>query len=219
MTKAERWLKETMTVRRWLVVLCAVAVLATVTAYGAVSLLRGEDAAGGDDGSNTTTTGELRPTSLSITSNVGSIGVLDGRATVSLEVFPTRASLPWTVTIRTLPGTGLTGATVREIELKEGEPKMFAAALDEVVHHPDPDNDTTVGGTTIHVVPAGAPGEFNYELKCIGTLKLDADGVADLRRMLDRAEAQRMWLLPRTVALRVPNVPPPAIAEVRPSGK
>ncbi len=215
MTKAERWLKETMTVRRWLVVVCGVSVLATVAAYWAVSGLRGDEAAAEEATPvGTSAAGEQRPTSMFITANVGSIGVLDGRANVSLDVYPTRLPITWTVTVRTIPGIGLGNATVREIELKDGESKLFAAALDEVVHHPDPDNDVTVGGATIHAVSAG-PTDYHFEVKCIGTLRLDADGMSDLKRMLEKAEAQRAWLLPRTVALRVPSTPTPAIAEVR----
>ena len=217
MNKAEVWLKETMTVRRWLAVLCVVAVLATVAAYGAVSFLRPEEA-GGDEAVPTALggAGEQRPTSLCITDNVGSIGILDGRANVTLDVYPTRLPIAWTVTVRTIPGTGTTAtaATVRELELKDADTRLFAAALDGVVRNPDPDNDVTVGGTTIHAVSVG-PTEYHYDLKCVGTLRLDADGMADLKRMLDKAEAQRAWLLPRTVPLRVSAGPPPTVAEVR----
>ena len=213
MTKAERWLKETMTVRRWLVVVCGVAVLATVAAFGALSAIRSDDALP-DDLTPTGANGEQRPSSMFITANVGSIGVLDGRANVALDVYLNKGPVAWTVTVRTIPGTGMGNATVREIELKNEEARNFAAALDDAVHHPDPDNDVTVGGATIHAVVAG-PTEYQFEIKCIGAIRLDADGMSDLKRMLDKAEAQRLWLHPRTVALRVPTAAPPAMAEVR----
>ena len=73
-------------------------------------------------------------------------------------------------------------------------------------------------GATIHAVSMG-PGEYHYDLKCVGTVRLDADGMTELKRLLDKAEAQRAWLLPRTVPLRVPSAvqSSPAMAEVRPA--
>ena len=119
-------------------------------------------------------------------------------------MYPAAVPLKWTVTIRGLNPTGTAAANPREIDLSDGEVRAFAAALDEAVRHPDPDTDATVGGATIHAVDVG-PGEFHYDLRSVGSLRLDADGMADLKRLLDRADAQRAWIVPRTAALRTPT--------------
>jgi hypothetical protein len=214
MSKAETWLGERMTVRRWLATVGLIGVVAVCTAYGAVVMFRSDDgdgsaASGGGEGS-----AEQRPTAMCITSNVGSFGVLDGRAAVTLDVYPTRLPMEWAVTIRTLAGSGT--APAREIDLAGPEVRAFTAALDDALRHHDTDNDLTVAGTTIHVSES-ATGEFRYELKCVGTLQLDADAMSDLKRMLVKAEAQRAWLLPRTLALRATAAPVlPAAVEALP---
>ena len=114
--------------------------------------------------------------------------------------------MKWTVTVRGLAAGGA-AANPREIDLSDGDVRAFAAALDEAVRHPDPDTDATVGGATIHAVDVG-PGEFHYDLRSVGALRLDADGMADLKRLLDRADAQRAWIVPRTAALRTATVGP-----------
>jgi hypothetical protein len=224
MNKVETWLGERMSVRRWLAVLCVVAVVATLIAYGAVAALRSDEVnLGGDDGGvpvGANVAGEQRPSSMYITANVGSFSDLDGRATVTLQVWPTKLPIEWTVTIRTMPTAGATGTAsgIREIDLSDGECRTFAAALDEAVGHPDPDNDGTVGGSTIHAVSVG-PNEYHFDLKNVGVIRLDADGMAELKQLLDKAEAQRAWLVPRTLPLRV-SMPTPAgaaVAEVRPT--
>jgi len=222
MNKVETWLGERMSVRHWLAVLCVVAVVATLIAYGAVVALRSDEVnLTGDDAGlpvGATAAGEQRPSSMFITANVGSFSDLDGRATVTLEVWPTKLPIEWTVTIRTLPNAAASGSTsgIREIDLADGDCRTFAAALDEAVRHPDPDNDGTVGGSTIHAVSVG-PNEYQFDLKNVGTIRLDADGMAELKQLLDKAEAQRAWLLPRTLPLRVaPSTPTAAaVADVR----
>ncbi len=206
MMHAETWLGERMTVRRWLVVLCGVAVVATVVAALAVAALRPADDPATDEPLPATpaAAADQRPTAVDLVVNVGSFSDLDGRAGVTLDVFPMTVPIHWTVTIKALPpapGGPPAPPVVREIDLNDGEARRFATTLDDAVRHPDPDTDLTIGGSTIHAVDVG-PGEYHFDLRGVGTLRLDADGMADLKRLLDRAEAQRAWLMPRTAALR-----------------
>ena len=211
MNKAEAWIGDRMTVRRWLSAVAAVGVLAAAVGY---CVLRDpDDAAAGtfDDsaGGGGAAAGEQRPArGVRLTADVGSVGTIDGLATVSLTVLPLRQPADWTVTVRTDPSAT---ATPREIDLKGAEVRPFIAAIDEAVRRHDPESDVIVSDTTIHAVETSA-GEFRYDLKCVGVVRLNADRMSELKQALRQAEAQRAWLVARTVALRNPGVTPAVAA-------
>ena len=212
MNKAEAWIGDRMTVRRWLAAVAAVALLAAAVGYWALQPSEPDDAGSGPS-TVAGSAGEQRPTKLAITSDVGSVGTLDGLAAVTLSVFPLRPSDNWSVAVRTPAAAA--GSTAHELDLPGPDVGKFAKAIDDAVHRHDPEADVTVANAMIHAVET-APGEFRYDVRCVGVLRLNADLMADLKRSLLQAESQRAWLMARTAPLRNPAVPTLAGAALTP---
>ena len=217
MNKAEVWLGERMTVRRWLMAIGGVGVFAAAVGFCALAAVRPDDPSADAAATPAALPGsspaEQVPASVCLTVNVGPLILYDARAAVTLEMFPTHQPPDWRVAVRTQPATP-TGP-VREVDLAGPDVHKFVDALDDAVRRHDPDDDRTVGGTTIHAVEV-APGDYRYDLRCVGVMRLDADAVAEMRRMLTKADANRLWLAPRTVPLRMATLPPAASASVPP---
>ena len=213
MNKAEVWLGERMTTRRWLYAVAGVGVVATAVGVCALAAVRPGDEAADPPavvpaGLSSADQQPPTPAAIVVTVNVGTVSLLDGRAGVTLEVLPAVQPPQWRVSVRTV-AVG-PGSPVRQIDVKGRDVPELMRAVDDAVRRHDPEADRTVADTRIRAVEL-AGGEYRYDLQCVGTLKLDADGMADLRRMLGKAQAQWVWLSQRTIPLRNPSVVPGAM--------